>query len=154
MFYRLLFSFCFTYIQKKIEKILFTFQYNLKLENNTVLAITEVQANDLKEEEIASTTPVETKNKNINNRTTVDVIEETKPVDSVLLEKTSKPRVHKLKTFKTPKAICLTCNCPELQTLVPVCFWYQDYENIYLKFKVLDIKNVHVNYEGDFFTFK
>lgn len=121
------------------------------------MPIIRVQENDLKEEmvkQITSTTPVEVKNKNINSCTTVDVIEEIKPVDSVLLEKMSKPKVHKFNKFRTPKDICLTCNPANFQLLVPICFWYQDDENIYLKFKVLEIKNVDVNYEIDFLTFK
>ncbi|VVC30718.1 Hypothetical protein CINCED_3A002209 [Cinara cedri] len=134
--------------------------FNLKWEENTLLAIDEnIQENDLKEEkekeeeeEESIKTKIETKNENANSYKFVETVEKIKPVDLALPEKPSNSKITKLKPRKTNKVICLTCNT-NLQSITPICIWYQVENNIYLKFNILKIDNFRINYTDNCLLF-
>lgn len=70
--------------------------------------------------------------------------EKMKSVDMVVLNKPSVPKKHKFKRIEKRQNICLTCNT-NVQSIIPVCIWYQDKNNIYLKFNILEIDDFNVN---------
>jgi len=49
--------------------------------------------------------------------------------------------------------ICLTCN-NNIQSIVPICTWHQDKNNIYLKLNILEIDDFSVDGTMESIKFK
>lgn len=76
------------------------------------------------------------------------------PVDSKILEKPHSSEKRKLKLNLKRQNPCLSCNTPMKSIIVPVCVWYQDDNNIYLKFNILEIDELLVDCTIQNITFK
>jgi len=78
-----------------------------------------------------------------------------KPVASgVKPEKSFSMKNRKLKLNVKRENICLTCNTSKQSIFVPICTWYQDDSNIYLKFDILEIDKFSVDCTIQNITFK
>lgn len=51
------------------------------------------------------------------------------------------------------RQICLTCNT-NIQSIIPICTWHQDRNNIYLKFNILEIDSFNLDYSMESIYFK
>ena len=49
--------------------------------------------------------------------------------------------------------ICLTCNT-NIQSIIPICTWHQDRNNIYLKLNILEIDDFSVDSTLESIKFK
>lgn len=84
----------------------------------------------------------------------IEQIDKVKLDDMIVLHKASSvPKKHKLKQIEKRQNLCLTCNS-SVQSIVPVCIWYQDKNNIHLKFNILEIDDFNINSTMKNITFK
>lgn len=77
-----------------------------------------------------------------------------RPVDNVkMIKDTSIKNDCKRKPKEKLRQICLTCNT-NIQSIIPICTWHQDRNNIYLKFNILEIDGFNLDYSMESIYFK
>lgn len=113
---------------------------------------------DLKKEEsltITDITPI-TKNEAVKDCITVEPnkTQEIIPINnSTMLKDTFAQNNYNRQFREKRRNICLSCNT-NIQSIIPICTWHQDRNNIYLKLNILEIDDFSVDSTLDSIKFK
>lgn len=81
-------------------------------------------------------------------------IKHIKPMDSIVPKNKFPLKNHKVKPKVRQKIPCLTCNIYEPSSIIAMCVWYQDENNIYLKFNILGIDEFSIDCTKNSILFK
>lgn len=119
---------------------------------------TDQYIEDVKKEDsltITDITPV-SESVSLKDRVAVEPIktEEIRPInDAAMLKDMPVLNNCKKKLREKRRNICLTCNT-NIQSIIPMCTWHQDRNNIYLKLNILEIDNFNVESTLESIKFK
>lgn len=70
-----------------------------------------------------------------------------------MVKDTSMKNYYKHKPKEKRLQTCLTCNT-NIQSIIPICTWHQDRNNIYLKLNILEIDDFNLDYSMESINFK
>lgn len=89
----------------------------------------------------------------VKSSTIIEVAEESKPLTTIKSPTCKKPKQKKLKHTGKRKNVCLICNT-NVQSIVPMCYWHQDKNYIYIILNILEVDDFEINHTMNSITFR